>query len=121
MASPHLAVADLRVFGLGAVPRPATPQGLAAVRDADPRNARVSWKPVPGVVGYNVRWGNARDRLYQTWQVFADRGTTLDIRDLTEDQPYWFAVEAFDERGVSSLSPTVSEQESPAPSPQPAR
>lgn len=107
VASPNLAVADLRVFGNGAGPAPATPEGLTARRDADARNAFLSWSPVPGAVGYNVRWGNAPDRLFQNWQVFSDRGTELEIRALTVDQPYWFALEAFDENGVSKLSGTV--------------
>jgi hypothetical protein len=108
VAAPYLAIADLRVFGKGRGPLPATPSGVTARRDTDPRNAFVSWRPVPGAVGYNVRWGIRPDRLYQTYQVFADRGCELEIRALTVGQPYWFAVEAFDTSGVSALSPPVS-------------
>jgi hypothetical protein len=64
----------------------------------------VRWAPVPGAVGYNVRWGVAPDRLYQTYQVWADRPTELELRALTAGQGYWVAVEGFDERGVSPLS-----------------
>lgn len=100
----NLAVSDLRVFGTGAGRAPATPAGLRVRRDADPRNAFVSWRPVSGAVGYNVRWGIAPDKLYQTYQVFADRPQPLEVRALTVGQRYWFAVEAFDENGVSRLS-----------------
>ena len=62
---------------------------------------------VLGAVGYNVLWGIAPDRLYQTYQRFADRGTILELRALTVGQPYWFAVEAFDEHGVSRRSEPV--------------
>ncbi len=62
------------------------------------------WSPVRGAVGYNVLWGIRPDKLYQTYQVFADRGTALELRALTVGQEYYVAVEAFDENGVSRAS-----------------
>ncbi|MGH9902739.1 MAG: hypothetical protein ACRD68_13100, partial [Pyrinomonadaceae bacterium] len=53
VASPNLAVSDIRVFGNGSGQPPATPTGLSARRDADPRNAFITWEKVPGAVGYN--------------------------------------------------------------------
>lgn len=103
----HLAISDLRVFGNGDGPPPPAPAGVSARRDEDPRNAFVRWQPVPGAVGYNVRWGLGPDRLYQTYQVFADQGAEREIRALTVGQSYYFAVEAFDENGVSALSEVV--------------
>jgi len=55
-------------------------------------------------VGYNVLWGIAPNKLYQTYQVFADRPDTLELRALTVGQGYYFAVEAFNENGVSRPS-----------------
>jgi hypothetical protein len=107
VAAPHLAIADLRVFGSAGGRGPATPTGLTARRAADPRDAVVTWKPVRGAVGYNVRWGIAPDKLYQSYQRFADQGTTLELRALTVGQRYHVAVEAFDESGVSRLSGMV--------------
>jgi xylan 1,4-beta-xylosidase len=103
----NLAISDLRVFGYGRGARPATPSALAARRDRDERNANVTWRAVPGVVGYNVRWGISPSKLYQTYQRFADQGTTLDLRALTVGQAYWVAIESFDENGVSTLSSVV--------------
>jgi hypothetical protein len=102
-----LAISDLRVFGTAGGPIPATPKRLAVARDADARDARISWAPVPGVVGYNVRWGIAPDKLYETYQRFADEGETLDLRALTVGQQYYFAIEAFDENGVSHLGDVI--------------
>ena len=107
VAAANLAISDLRVFGNGAGPRPATPTSLAARRDRDERNAIITWEPVAGAVGYNVRWGIAPSKLYLTYQWFADRGTTLELRALTVGQAYWAAIEAFDENGVSQLSAVV--------------
>jgi hypothetical protein len=103
----NLAVSDIRVFGNGAGSRPAIPDGLIAHRDRDERNATITWRPVPGVVGYNVRWGTVPSKLYQTYQRFADQGTTLELRALTTGQTYWVAIESFDENGVSWLSAPV--------------
>jgi len=105
----NLAISDIRVFGTrwGGGPQPATPAGLTVRRARDARNAVISWRAVPGVVGYNVRWGIASGKLYETYQRFADEGTTLELRALTVGQAYWVAVESFDENGVSNLSPVI--------------
>ena len=103
----NLAISDLRVFGSAGGPPPATPMEVVARRDADTRDARISWRPVTGAVGYNVRWGIAPAKLYQTYQRFADEGTTLELRALTVGQRYWAAVESFDESGVSGVSEVV--------------
>jgi hypothetical protein len=107
VASPNLAISNVRIFGNGTGGPPSTPAGLAARRDEDPRNAFLSWRPSPGAVGYNIRWGIAPNKLYQTYQVFADQGEDLEIRALTVGQDYYFAIEAFDENGVSNVSPPV--------------
>ena len=108
----NLAISDVRVFGTGSGPAPPTPGNLAARRDRDERNAVIAWEPVPGAVGYNVRWGIAPSKLYQTYQRFADQGKTLELRALTVGQAYWVAIESFDENGVSMLSPVL-----PSPGP----
>jgi hypothetical protein len=106
-AGPNLAVGDIRVFGNGDGGPPTTPTELSVRRDTDARNAFVTWSPVRGAVGYNVLWGIRPDKLYQTYQVFADRGTTLELRALTVGQEYYVALEAFDENGVSQVSAPV--------------
>jgi hypothetical protein len=58
-------------------------------------------------VGYNVLWGIAADKPYQTYQVFSDGPNPLEIRALTVGQEYCFAIEAFDENGVSPVSRVV--------------
>jgi len=103
----NLAISDFRVFGRGPGQPPVIPGGLMARRDTDARNAFISWDAVPGAVGYNVLWGVKPGKLYQTYQVFADGGTLLEIRALTVGQEYNFAVEAFNESGVSRPSPAV--------------
>ena len=67
---------------------------------------------VPGAIGYNIRFGIRPDRLTLTHQLWADElgnGATLEkeLRSLNKWVPYWVAVEAFNETGVSKLSRTV--------------
>ena len=107
VGSPHLAISDIRIFGTASVAWPATPANLRVRRDTDARNAFVSWEEVPGTVGYNVLWGIQPDKLYQTYQVFADQRPQVEVRALTVGQRYSFAIEAFNERGVSSPSAVV--------------
>ena len=95
----NLAMGDIRVFGLGRGKKPATVKGFTVVREADERNARISWKAVKGAQGYNVLWGVALDKLYSSWMVYGDN--SLDLRALTVGQKYYFAIEAFNENGTS--------------------
>jgi xylan 1,4-beta-xylosidase len=99
-----LAISDLRVFGNADGAPPPAPVLVSAHRLADTRDAEIVWKPVPGAVGYNVRWGLTADRLHETYQRFADQPTRLTLRSLNKGVKYVVAVEAFDERGVSALS-----------------
>lgn len=87
------------------MPRP--PANLQVRRDNDPRNAFLSWTAVPGAVGYNIRWGIQSNKLYQNYQVYTNQSQPLEIRALTVGQDYYFAIETFDEIGVSSLSPVI--------------
>jgi xylan 1,4-beta-xylosidase len=107
VASPNLAISDIRVFGNGDGKIPKTPLKFTAVRDNDTRNAFTKWQKVPGAVGYNILWGIAKDKLYQTYQVFADQPESLEIRALTKGVSYYFAVEAFNENGVSKVSEAI--------------
>jgi len=105
--TPNLAVSDIRIFGNGAGRAPQTPSGLKVVRDVDARNAFISWNKVDGAVGYNILWGIGKDKLYQTYQVWGDGENKLELRALTVDQDYYFAIEAFNETGVSKISEVV--------------
>ena len=108
VASPNLAISDLRVFGKADGETPAAPQKLTVRRDEDRRNAHVTWEDVGGVTGYNVLWGIAPDKLYSCYQVWADQRPRLEVRALTTGQKYSFAIEAFNETGVSRMSEVVS-------------
>lgn len=108
----NLAISDIRIFGNAYGPPPAIPNGVTAVRDRDQRDATIQWARVPGAVGYNIRFGVRPDRLTLTHQLWADalgNGAILskELRSLNAGVPYWIAIEAFNESGVSKLSRTA--------------
>lgn len=109
VAGPTLAINALRVFGNGFGKAPATPASLTVKRQKDSRNADLSWSRVPGTVGYNIRWGIAPDKLYQTYQFWHDQPNQFELRALNVGVPYYFAIEAFNETGVSALSQVVGD------------
>lgn len=90
-------VSGLRVFGLGDVPLPDA-VGICGER-RDPRTASLRWEAAPGAVGYNIRYGISPEKLYHSWLVY-DR-TDLEIGSLNAGHPYWFAVDSFNEAGVT--------------------
>jgi xylan 1,4-beta-xylosidase len=107
MPTPNLAVSDIRIFGNGRGSIPDVPKNLKVVRDKDERNTFISWDKVEGAVGYNILWGIKKDRLYQTYQVWADEKEELELRALNVGQDYYFTIEAFNENGISKVSEVV--------------
>lgn len=102
--TPNLAISDIRVFGNSMEKDPASPAKFSVARQTDTRNADVRWQAVKGATGYNILWGIAPDKLFQTYQVWADQPTMLEVRALTVGQHYYFAIESFSESGVSTVS-----------------
>jgi hypothetical protein len=107
MPTPNLAVSDIRVFGNGSGSVPYVPSNLKVVRDKDERNAFITWNKVTDAVGYNILWGIKKDKLYQTYQIWADQKEELELRALTVGQDYYFSIEAFNENGISEVSEVV--------------
>ncbi|MBV6639121.1 MAG: family 43 glycosylhydrolase [Cyclobacteriaceae bacterium] len=101
----NLALSEIRIFGTGLGKKPGKVTGFTVKRDEDPRDARLSWNPVKGAQGYNIRWGIAPDKLYSSWLIYED--TSLLMRCLTSDQTYYFSIEAFNENGISERTKTV--------------
>jgi xylan 1,4-beta-xylosidase len=109
--TPNLAISDIRIFGNGNGAVPEIPLSFGVLRDPnDERNAFITWSNVKNAVGYNILWGIAEDKLYQTYQVWGDEPTKLEIRALNLGQRYYFAIEAFNENGVSKKSGVISDR-----------
>lgn len=103
--TPHLAISGLRVFGTGQGKAPAKVENFSVSRQSDRRDAKISWKRQSGAQGYNVWWGIAPDKLYNSWMVYED--SALELKSLGVDQSYYFSIEAFNENGVSERTKAI--------------
>lgn len=97
------AVSGLRLFGHGEGSAP-PPVAADAVR-LDALTARLTWNAAAGAHGYNIRYGASPDKLYRSWLVY-DR-THLDAPSLNADQETWFAVDSFNQNGVTLGQPAL--------------
>jgi hypothetical protein len=97
--STNLAISDIRVFGVGQGKAPVMVKNLKVNRQSDRRDAMITWNQQPNCQGYNIYWGIAPDKLYNSWMVY-DKNELL-LKSLGIDQGYYFAIEAFNENGVS--------------------
>lgn len=94
------ALAGLRVFGNARGKAPSTPQDLNMVRTENDRAVvKLSWTKSPDAIGYNIRYGTAKDKLYHTYQVLGTN--TLTISSLNSLQKYYFTIDAFNENGIA--------------------
>jgi len=96
------AISGLRVFGkgIGKAPQPVT--SFTARRDTDARNVKLIWKKSPHSIGYNVRFGTQPNKLYENYQVL--NTDSLTIHSLNRLKPYYFAIDAFNENGITKGS-----------------
>lgn len=101
----NLAISEIRVFGKGFGKKPSAVKGFTVKREEDRRNITLKWSPVKGAQGYNIRWGVAPDKLYQSWLIYED--TEHFMRCLDRDTEYYFSIEAFSENGISSYTKPI--------------
>ncbi|GHT80026.1 endo-1,4-beta-xylanase [Bacteroidia bacterium] len=92
-------LSGFRVFGEseGSVPNKIT--GLKVEHNqADKRRYRITWAPQDNTTGYIVRWGTKPDQLNSAWMVFTNH---LEAGCFNTTSKYYFAVDAFNENGVT--------------------
>jgi len=98
----NFAMSEIRVFGLGLGSKPKAVKSFQVDRQTDRRDVLLSWNPVKGAQGYNIRWGIAPDKLYHSWQVYNVNEHFM--RCLDRDRHYYFSIEAFNENGISEMT-----------------
>ncbi|MFO7852314.1 MAG: family 43 glycosylhydrolase [Bacteroidota bacterium] len=101
----NLAMSEIRVFGLGMGKKPDKVKGFTVKRETDRRDISLSWHPVKGAQGYNIQWGIAPDKLYQSWLVYGVNEHFM--RCLDRDTHYYFSIEAFNENGISEKTEII--------------
>jgi len=100
------AIAGLRVFGNAGGNAPTTVEKLNIEHDQNDRCiVKLKWEKKPDAVGYNIRYGASKDKLYHNYQVL---GTdSLTIRSLNSLQKYYFTIDAFNENGITKGKHTI--------------
>ena len=94
------ALAGLRIFGNGGGKVPSKIAYFSAERSQDDRCVvNLKWDAVKNAIGYNIRYGTQKDKLYHNYQVFAT--DSLTIRSLNSQEKYYFTIDAFNENGVT--------------------
>jgi hypothetical protein len=96
-------LSGLRIFGNSKGSLPSAASTVLVTRSAatplDKRIAEVSWSSAHNADFYIVRYGIAADRLFASYQVYG--ATSVQIRSLIADVPYFFTVDAVNSVGVT--------------------
>lgn len=93
-----VAISGLRVFGINDGKKPATPV-FAAERLNDLDMKVVITSDDADVVGYNILWGHAEDKLYHSYMIFGKKEQRIGA--LVKGTDYFVRVDAFNENGIS--------------------
>lgn len=107
-ASGLFAISDFRVFGNGSGEKPKDVNAFKVERDEkDSRNAMIYWNRQTDAIGYNIYYGIAPDKLYNSIMVY--EGNSYDFRGLSKNTTYYFSIEAFNENGISNKSKIIKQ------------
>jgi xylan 1,4-beta-xylosidase len=100
MPSGKFAISGLRVFGNGNGEKPGTVKDFIVLRtEKDRRSAWIKWRTVDNAYGYNIYFGTAPDKLYNSVLVLAANDYWFKVMD--REKPYYFSIEAINENGIS--------------------
>jgi len=96
----NFALASLRIFGNGGGKAPSTSGNLIMERNNSDRCVvKLDWTKTTGAIGYNIRYGTNKNKLYHNYQVLGV--DSLTIRNLNSNQTYYFTMDAFNENGIT--------------------
>ena len=94
------ALSGLRIFGKGHGAKPDPVDDVTIKRNKlDLREVEIVWEGSAEADGYLVRFGTEEGKLYQSQISYSN--TSLKIRRLDRGSTYFFAVDAFNENGIT--------------------
>lgn len=106
MPSGKFALSGLRVFGKGKGTPPDTVQNLVVLRTAaDKRSAWLKWRPVDNAYAYNIYFGIAPGKLYNSIMIYGSNEWFFNGMD--KQLPYYFSIEAINENGTSKRTTEI--------------
>ncbi|MDI3318517.1 discoidin domain-containing protein [Pinibacter soli] len=108
MPTGKFAISGLRVFGLGNGAKPdAVKQFIVLRTEDDKRSAWIRWQSVDNAYAYNIYVGTAPDKLYNC--IMVHNANDYFYKAMDKEIPYYFAIEAINENGVSTLTKAKAE------------
>ena len=106
MPTGKFAISGLRVFGKAADPAPDTVKQLIVLRtQKDKRSAWIKWQPVNNAYAYNIYFGTAPDKLYNSILVYDANEYWFKVMD--KEKSYYFAIESLNGNGVSAKTAVI--------------
>ena len=93
------AISGLRVFGYDSGKKPVQTSGIHAKRIGT-MDARITWKEQKDAIGYNVRYGIAPDKLYNSYLIYGKNSVLITTLNEEADE-YYAAVDSFNESGIT--------------------
>ena len=100
MPTGKFALSGFRVFGSGHGPAPSEVRRFTVLRGEDERrNAWLKWQRDDDAYAYNIYIGTSPDKLYNSVMVYGANEYYYNGMDARK--PYYFAIEAVNENGVS--------------------
>ena len=106
MPTGKFAISGFRIFGNGNGAKPDAVKTFFVLRtEKDKRSAWIKWNPVNNAYAYNIYYGIAPDKLYNSIMVL--QNNEYWFKGMDKLKPYYFSIEAINENGVSSRSAIV--------------
>lgn len=106
MPTGKFAISGLRIFGKSPDPAPDTVKQLIVLRtQKDKRSAWIKWQPVNNAYAYNIYFGTAPDKLYNSILVYDANEYWFKVMD--KEKSYYFAIESLNANGVSQKTAVV--------------
>ncbi len=106
MPSGKFAISGLRVFGNGNGEKPDTVKQFIVLRtEKDKRSAWIKWRTVDNAYAYNIYFGTAPDKLYNSALVYTANEYWFKVMDT--EKPYYFSIEALNENGISQRTKPI--------------
>jgi hypothetical protein len=101
----YFSVSGLRLFGKSDRATPPEVKSLRAERQDDRRVVNLRWNGTPNATGFNIRFGTQPDKLYHSHLIYGENSVTM--RCLSVHEPYYFAIDAFNEGGITEGASVV--------------
>jgi len=109
MANGKFAISGLRVFGKGTGNVPGEVKNFMVLRqESDKRNCWIKWFPSNDAYAYNIYYGIAPDKLYNSIMVY--NTSEYYLKSLGKNTTYYFTIEPINENGIGKRTTIIKSE-----------